>query len=177
MYVRHGYLTYSAKKNKPSSFFLLYILMYLSAGIQANFVMQIFGYFMTVHLLLIIAAFLTIEFDWPAIRNQIVLIGLIYDIFSTSALGVSALSLWLVCLMIGRIKRSFYIEYLSTNAFLLFILILGYCFLVTLLHYILQDTSEFIRPFTQLVIMNAVLTLVAVPVVYPFLKVVLHGKK
>ncbi|MEW6535647.1 MAG: rod shape-determining protein MreD [Candidatus Auribacterota bacterium] len=177
MRVRPNYLSYSIKKDKPRHNLLLFFCVYFFTGIQANIEFKLFGHFVNINLLLLLASFLTIEFDWIYVSRYILLIGFILDIFSSTQLGMSTVSLWVICMMIARIKRSFYVEYVSTHIFLLFVLSLGYCFLVTLLHFILQNSSDFLRPFTQIVIMNATLTLVAVPFLFPLLKAVFHGKK
>ena len=178
MRIKSNYSTYRIKKHVPSKNWLIFLCIYLFAGIQANLEFKMLGYFFNVNLLFILAAFLIIEFEWRSISIFCVLIGFVMDIFSNAQFGISTVSLWLSGFMIARIKRAFYIEYLSTTVFLLFLLILGYSFLISILHFITQGTLDFIRPFTHMVIYNSALTLLCVPFIYPLLlKALVHGKK
>lgn len=180
MQVRSTYSYYnyrSKKKDIPRNTWIIYLIIYIFAGCQANLEFNISGHFFTVNLLLLLASFLVLEFQWQYISSFCILIGIIIDTFSYGQFGIATVSLWLVGYMIDRIKRSFYVEYLSTEIFLLFLLIAGFSFLITVFRYISQETSEFVESFTSMVIYNASLTMCAVPFIYPLLKALFHGKK
>lgn len=172
----HYYSHYRFKKRVLSNPLILYLLIYFFAGLQANLQFKFFGYTSIINFLLILTAFLIIEFDWNIVSWYCVLIGLVLDAFTYSQFGLSALALWVMGWLISRIKRSFYIEYMSTGMFFLFILILGYSFIFCMWNYIANRIPVFVEFYTQMVLVNAPLTILAVPVVYPILKALLHGK-
>ncbi len=177
MIVRPNYYSqYRFKKKVVRSSLLLYLLMYFFAALQANINLTIFGYTNVINLLLILAIFLIIEFDWSEVSWYCVVIGLILDAFTVSQFGLSAIALWGIGYFISRIKQTFYIEYISTGLFLLFILILGYCFIFCMWNYIANRVTLFVEFYTQMVMSNAPLTLLVMPIVYPLLKALLHGK-
>ncbi|MDX9702698.1 MAG: rod shape-determining protein MreD [Candidatus Auribacterota bacterium] len=177
MIVRPNYYSqYRFKKKVVRSSLLLYLLMYFFAGLQANIQFTFLGYTNIVNFLLILAIFLIIEFDWNEVRWYCLVIGIVLDVFTFSQFGLSAIALWAIGYTISRIKKGFYIEYISTAMFLLFILILGYCFIFCMWNYIANRIPVFVEFYTQMVLSNSPVTLLVVPVIYPLLKVLLHGK-
>ncbi len=169
--------SYSDKKKTPKRVFFLYIIIFLFTGIQSNLEIDIFGNSFNVNLLLILTSFLIIYFDWSKISWYCLLVGIVMDIFSSAQPSIATISLWFAALFITKIKRGFYLEYLSTNIFLLLLLITTYSFIFTMCNYITQEVDVLIKPFTQMVIYNSTLTLFAVPFITPLLKGLLYGKK
>ncbi|MCD6459574.1 hypothetical protein J7L67_02775, partial [bacterium] len=101
---------------------------------------------------------------------------LIFDTFTDSQFGLGTIAVYLMGYIISRIKKAFYVEYMSTAVFLLFLLIIGYSLIFTLWNFIAQRIPDFLVYFTQMVIDNTPLTILAVPLIYPLLKVFFHGK-
>lgn len=175
--MRRGYIIWNDSSINFPNKIGVFLLMYIFGGIQANSIFVIFDYYLYCNILLLLAAFLAIEYDWKYIRWYCFWIGAILDAFTFQSFGASICAVWAMGYMIERIKRSFYIEYISTTIFLLFILILGYCFLYTVWQYVVYNADEMVAPFTLLVIQNAPLTLFCAPVLYPLLRVVFNVKK
>ena len=149
------YSQHRFKKKVVRSSLLLYLLMYIFTGLQANIHVTILGYSNVINLLLILTIFLIIEFDWNEVSWYCIIIGLILDAFTVSQFGLSAIALWGIGFILSRIKQTFYIEYISTGLFLLFILILSYCFVFYMWNYGTNQVTAFIGGYTEMVMSNA----------------------
>ena len=167
---------YKMRKNVLKNVPLLFLFIYLFTGIQSNLNFDILGYYCNVNILFIVVTFLVIEFKWQDVSGYCILIGLIFDTFTDSQFGLGTIAVYLMGYIISRIKKAFYVEYMSTAVFLLFLLIIGYSLIFTLWNFIAQRIPDFLVYFTQMVIDNTPLTILAVPLIYPLLKVFFHGK-
>ncbi|GEM_PF-1929800 len=171
------YYNYTLTKKTLSSHRLIILgLIYLFACIQANINVQFIGQSFTVNLLFILLTYLIIQYDWHKVRWYCLLIGFIIDIFTSSPMGISALALWIIGFLIIKIKKAFYVEYISTSLILLFILISGYCFLFTFWNYITQEVNDFMGSFFNIFLHNSILSMLFIPMIYPILKVIVNGK-
>ena len=168
---------HSDKKKSPQRVFFLYIMIFLFTGIQSNLEIDIWGNSFNINLLLLLTSFLVVYFEWTKVAWYCLLIGLIMDVFSSAQPCIATISLWFSALFIIKIKLGFYIEYISTNIFLLLLLITIYSFIFTMCNYITQEVDILIKPFTQMVIYNSTLTLFIVPILNPLLRGLLYGKK
>jgi len=171
------YYNYTLTKRASSSHnWVIFALIYVFAGIQANINVIFIGQSFTVNLLFILLNHLIIQYEWNKVRWYCLTIGLVFDIFTSSPMGISALSLWIIGFLITRIKKAFYVEYISTSLILLFILISGYCFLFTFWNYIAHQINDFMGSFLRLFLHNCVFTMLAMFAVNPVLKVMVNDK-
>ena len=176
MITASNYSRYKIKKNVLKNIPLLFLAIYIFTGIQANLKFDILGYYCNVNILFILVTFLVLEFEWRDVNGYCLLIGLIFDTFTYSQFGLGTIAIYAMGYTISRIKKAFYVEYISTGIFLLFLLIVGYALIFTLWNFIAQRIPDFLVYFTQMVIDNTPLTILVVPLIYPLLKVLFHGK-